>query len=409
LGVIIKKTTESPNEILRKQAIEEYQLLGTERDPNLDEITLLACELLEVPSCMISIFDKERQWFKSKVGIDINETPRDISFSKYAIDATDVFVIENSRTDERFKNNPFTISGEVLFYAGMPLINPKGIRFGTLCVIDHTPRQMSEHQKGIMRLLAKQVTNHLELKKNNELLIKSMNELVAAEKMQSLGQMAGGMAHEINNPLTIIRTKISLLKIKLDRGEIQSTEQYSQFLDDLDNSAYRIEKIVKSLLYFSRGIRPELTENLNSEQIYEACLPHIAEKIDDIKFTFINNSKNAYFSGNKEQIVQVMLNLINNSIDAMTNSVEKKLFLESYVKNDHFIFRLTDTGQGIEQNIQKKIMEPFFTTKDVGKGQGLGLSLSRGIIQNHGGTLELIETSSVGTSFQITFPVVKEN
>lgn len=408
MGVIIKKATESPNEILRKQAIEEYQLLGTERDPNLDEITLLACELLEVPSCMISIFDKERQWFKSKVGIDINETSREISFSKYAIDATDVFVIEDSRADERFKNNPFTLSGEVLFYAGMPLINPKGIRFGTLCVIDHSPRQMSEHQKGIMRLLAKQITNHLELKKNNELLKKSMNELIAAEKMQSLGQMAGGMAHEINNPLTIIRTKISLLKIKLDRGEIQSTEQYSRFLNDLDNSAYRIEKIVKSLLYFSRGIRPELNEDLNSEQIYESCLPHIADRIDDIKFNFINNSQNASFRGNKEQIVQVMLNLINNSIDAMTNSIEKKLFLESYIKDDHLIFRLTDTGQGIDRNIQKKIMEPFFTTKEVGKGQGLGLSLSRGIIQNHGGTLELLETSAVGTSFQITFPLVKE-
>lgn len=357
---------------------------------------------------MISIFDKERQWFKSKVGIEINETPRNISFSQYAIDATDVFVIENTRRDERFKNNPFSLSGEVMFYAGMPLINPQGIRFGTLCVIDHSPRTLSEHQKGIMRLLAKQITNHLELKKNNELLKQSMDKLVAAEKMKSLGQMAGGMAHEINNPLTIIRTKISLLKVNLQKGEMQSVDQIVRFLTDLDFAAFRIEKIVKSLLYFSRGIKPELSELLNAKQIYEACMPHLIDRLGDIKFNFLDKSKDAQLNGSKDQIVQVMLNLLNNSIDAMLTSTLKELTFESFVKDDKLIFRIKDTGHGIDQKDLKKIMEPFFTTKEVGKGQGLGLSLSRGIIQNHGGTLKLLNTSSGGTSFQITFPLVKK-
>lgn len=392
----------------RQKVIEEYQLLNTGPDEDLDEITKIASELLEVPSCMISIFDKQRQWFKSKIGIDLNETPRDISFSQYAIDSEDVFEIPNTMADPRFKTNPFaTGAPHVLYYAGMPLINPEGVRFGTLCIIDHAPRKLSNLQKGIMKLLAKQITNHLELKKNNELLKKSMEDLVEAEKMKSLGQMANGMAHEINNPLTIIRSKISQFSARLERGETQTEAQWDKFLKDLDNSAFRIEKIIKSLVYFSKGIKPDLNQSLTPKIILEACLPHLGYKLHDINFSVVDNSEGKTFKGNKEQIIQVILNLMDNSIDAMSDSDEKKLLFESFVDGEKIIINIKDTGSGIKKKDQSKIMEPFFTTKEVGKGMGLGLPLSLGIIENHGGTIHLLESGTGGSSFQISLPMEK--
>jgi signal transduction histidine kinase len=394
----------------RQKVIGEYQLLDTGPDEDLDEITKIASELLEVPSCMISIFDKNRQWFKSKYGIELTETPRDVSFSQYAIDSEDVFEIPNTMSDPRFKTNPFAVGDpHVLYYAGMPLINPKGVRFGTLCIIDHTPRRLTNLQKGIMKLLALQITNHLELKKNNELLKKSMEDLVEAEKMKSLGQMANGMAHEINNPLTIIRSKIAQLSLRIERGETQTEEQQNKFLRDLDASAFRIEKIIKSLVYFSKGLKPDLAQSLTSQQVIDASLPYLKYHLHNIDFTILDKTDGKTFKGNKEQIVQVLLNLLNNSIDAMSETPEKKLLFESYIEGDNFIINIRDTGSGIDKKDQNKIMDPFFTTKEVGKGMGLGLSLSLGIIVNHGGTIHLLESGSRGTSFQITLPIEKKS
>lgn len=140
-----------PDETLRLRALRTAQVLDTQADERLDSITRLACKLLETPIALVSLVDAERQWFKSRQGLDVTETPRAVSFCGHAILSDELFVIEDSLRDPRFADNPL-VAGEprVRAYAGYPIKSQLGYRLGTLCVIAHEPRRFSERDREIL-------------------------------------------------------------------------------------------------------------------------------------------------------------------------------------------------------------------------------------------------------------------
>lgn len=162
----MKKAAFPENEAKRLEALQKYNILDTVPEPSFDDITRLASHISNTPVALISLVDRERQWFKSKIGIDIQETPRDISFCSHAILDPDILVVPDTHEDERFSDNPLVTSEHnIRFYAGSPLITSKGEALGTLCVFDRTPRNLDETQKESLRALARQVMNQLELRK----------------------------------------------------------------------------------------------------------------------------------------------------------------------------------------------------------------------------------------------------
>ncbi len=150
------------NEKERLKALESYSILDTEAEREFDRLTELASLICNVPISLISLIDKDRQWFKSKTGLDVPETHRDISFCQYAIKEENVFEITDATKDGRFKNNPL-VTGEpnIRFYAGYPLIDPNGFALGTLCVIDREPRILSAEQQKALALLGKEVVSQI--------------------------------------------------------------------------------------------------------------------------------------------------------------------------------------------------------------------------------------------------------
>jgi len=152
------------NEAERLKALREYSILDTLPEQALDDLTTLAAQLCGTPIAMISLVDEHRQWFKSRVGTDMTETARDISFCSHAVRQHDLFTVKDATEDERFADNPL-VTGEpkIRFYAGAPLINPRDSALGALCVIDHVPRVLTGLQEQALWVLSRQVMTHLEL------------------------------------------------------------------------------------------------------------------------------------------------------------------------------------------------------------------------------------------------------
>jgi len=155
------------HEARRLKVLWQYDILDTVPEEVFDDLTELAARICEAPIALISLVDEDRQWFKSKVGITVNETSRDISFCSRAIKQQDLFIIPDATKDLRFADNPLVTSNpKIRFYAGAPLVAPDGEALGTLCVIDKVPRELRMEQQQALRVLARHVMTQLEIRRH---------------------------------------------------------------------------------------------------------------------------------------------------------------------------------------------------------------------------------------------------
>jgi GAF domain-containing protein len=170
------------NEAARVAALQKYAILDSEPEQGFDDLTLLASYISRTPIALISLVDENRQWFKSKIGVSVSETSRDIAFCSTAILQTDVFVIPDTLQDERFRNHPMVISEPgIRFYAGAPLITEEGFALGTLCVLDKRPRDFSSDQREALKALSRLVLAQLEFRRNLVLLKEALNDRTKEE------------------------------------------------------------------------------------------------------------------------------------------------------------------------------------------------------------------------------------
>jgi signal transduction histidine kinase len=175
------KAPELPhNEAERLKALRGYEILDSLDEQEYDDITSVASEICQTPICVISLIDENRQWFKSKVGLDATETSREVSFCGHAIlQPNDVMIVPDAREDERFHDNPLvTGNPDIVFYAGVPLVDDNGFALGTLCAIDTKPREITQQQIKALKILSKKVIALLSIKKKNSELEQSKQFLI---------------------------------------------------------------------------------------------------------------------------------------------------------------------------------------------------------------------------------------
>lgn len=245
---------------------------------------------------------------------------------------------------------------------------------------------------------------------NSDVTEQVLNELkiMSSAKMSSLGEMAGGIAHEINNPLTIIMAKAGQLEAKIAQGRAEP-EVIRVSLSKIIATCERIAKIIKGLREFSRNSEfdPMLKTPIQSilDTTLELCRERFRNQGIDLRIQLDGNE--TALECREIQISQALMNLLSNAYDAILNCNEKWIELSVKREGDRIKISVTDSGRGISDEVVMKMMQPFFTTKEIGKGTGLGLSITQGIVEDHHGTLKYEKSPEGHTRFVIDLPLVQ--
>lgn len=240
------------------------------------------------------------------------------------------------------------------------------------------------------------------------------NSLVHAGRLAAIGELSSGVAHDINNPLTVIllSNEMMLKELERDHSDPQRmVEKVTGHATDIQRASKSIQKLADHLRNFSRGMA-EQYETLDLADVLADALFITSNKLNKSGIALENSVKKGHLnvSGMPNQLEQVFVNLIGNACDAMAGSEKRKLTIKaSSTEWDNlpcWQLEFSDTGAGIPEEIQEDIFHSFFTTKEKGKGTGLGLSISRGIIRDHKGEIYLQSKKGRGTSFFVLIPKV---
>lgn len=524
-----------PQESERIKALADLQILDSLPEKEFDHITRLAAYVCQTPIALISLVDTDRQWFKSKHGLSIDSTSRDVSFCSHAILKDSALVVDDAREDMRFRDNPLVTGEERFqFYAGVSIKDPvKHLPIGTLCVIDRGARRLSSEKLELLEALADQVNLLLRVRNDyrnlrqiekqmrihrtafdqmlegmvfqnfkdeiigfnpsalkhlglteSQLLRKSSFDpdwsavkadgtpfepyehpsvmamttgktqenvlmgiktgdrktrwlmvnsspicidseqhathtvttfadvtdlktaeelLVNAAKMSSLGEMAANMAHEINSPLAIINISAHQIREALSDTPAHLELAISK-AEKIQQTVRRIDGIITGLRNYSRSVAQEKLENVSLTAVLEETTLLCAERLrsHDIRLE-LDLSGVDQVRAHHTPLLQIFVNLISNAVDAIAGTKDAWIRVSSDMRDGLLEIAVTDCGRGIPLHVQKKMMNPFFTTKGPGKGTGLGLGISQKLAEKMGATLRY-NPAAANTQFLITLP-----
>jgi len=301
--------------------------------------------------------------------------------------------IRGFASDELWTNTPYLWAGAVSFFATI---------FMAVFLTDSIARSLRKREKELLLTKTQLEKKSHELSLANQELIRKQSLLIQSEKLASLGKLSAGVAHELNNPLTGILNFSNFIK-----DYCQNQWQVQHDIEVVIRETERCKKIIKGLLDFARQTQPEeKREDLVAvlKKTVSLVESHKDFKNIEIIKDFSENLPMIMFD--RDQIQQVFMNMIVNAQEAMP--VGGKLYLRAGMSADKkfVVISFTDTGAGISEENLDKIFDPFFTTKEM--GTGLGLSVSLGIIENHGGRLEVRSAAGKGSTFTVKLPVEKE-
>lgn len=331
----------------------------------------------------------------------------------------DPIVLEDAKKmNGDFFSDPYFVEKHPRSVLCLPMV-----RYGKLCGILYfennlAPNVFSKHRLQVLKIISTQVAISLEnayfyeklemkVKERTDQLELERSKTVFASRLAMLGQMAGGIAHEINNPLMIITGSVNMLTSMLKRDE-KNPEKFNKYLNNIAATSDRIGKIVKSLMQFSGygGYKRELLPDLTRE-IRETIVLY-TEKMKQEGIELMLTSPEGKISVHfvPQYLRMILISLLNNSFDSIKNDQGPKWIKVDLKLIDHIVeISISDSGKHIPKDVQEKLFVPFFTTKDVGQGTGLSLSVAKGIVEENFGTI-VFDPRSKYNRFLIQLPVV---
>jgi len=525
------------DEARRLEALRRYDVLDTPAERAFDDLTGLASQVCGTPISLVSLVDAERQWFKSRVGVDLTETPREFSFCAHTILGRDVLVVSDTLADARFSDNPFVLAPpNIRFYAAAPLVTPEGYRLGTLCVMDVTPRTLEDAARGALEALARQAVAQLEIRRlaaellaargardatlealrsaedrfrslfenlpigfyqttpdgriiaaNRSLLrmlgyasfeelsrrnleqdfeadysraafrerlerdgeirglevtwtrrdgttlwlrenakvlrnsdgsvlcyegtIEDISERKRVEKAKE--ELASIVSHELRTPLTSIRGTLEWLAVRIPHG---LPPKAARAVDIARSAARRMERLIGDLLDMERlesgrtafDLRPVPLGPILAHAI-DANEPYAREL--HVRLAYAGCEPGLRVSVDADRLIQVVTNLLSN---ATRFSTPGAVVTVSVARHDGNVkVSVVDRGPGIPEAFQSRVFERFARGHAADPrhkgGSGLGLSITRAIVEKLGGHIGFVTEAGAGTTFYFDLPEYRES
>jgi signal transduction histidine kinase/CheY-like chemotaxis protein len=395
------------NEAKRLEALYRYNILDTLPEAAFDRITRIASYLLEVPIAVVSLIDQNRQWFKSRQGLDAQETSRDLAFCAHTILHNRPLVVPDATKDPRFLRNPL-VRGvpNIRFYAGAPLTTPDGFNIGTLCAIDtEIHMQLDEQKLEMLSDLATMVVDELELR-----------VVLQKEKMSNYAKSSflANMSHEIRTPMNGI---IGMAGLILESGLTSKQETYAKIMAE---SAESLLVIINDILDFSKIEAEKMQLEHTPFNMFTLCenlAASFSSQCNPKMISFIlhyDQEAARYVLGDPGRIRQIIFNLLSNAVKFTEKG--SIVFSVTQLKGEDqgksiLQITVTDTGIGIAKEMQGMLFKKFAqvdasTTRRYG-GTGLGLAICKELAQLMDGDVTVQSAVGEGASFILTLPLEK--
>lgn len=395
----MQSAPQHPQESKRIAELARLDVLDTEDEEALDELTELASSICGTPISLISLIDTDRQWFKSRVGLDAHETPREFAFCAHAILQPDLFEVTNALEDERFHDNPLVSSDpNIRFYAGEPLVTDNGMPIGTLCVIDQKPKKLTQEQKRALKILAKQVVGQLELRINYKKLKRVDLE---REKIFSV------IAHDLRSPFNGILGLSKMLNEKAATIERKTIQMMSEKILE---SSLQVFQIIDELMQWTQqrlGRNQIKISPCNLALMVKETIDLLADALKLKGLTYnVQVGDSVEVLADAAIIKMILRNLISNAIKY--SNANESIDIDATIQASEIIVSVTDKGQGVSSEVMNSLFkESVDSQSDTQglKGTGIGLSLCAELIVTQNGKIWVDKNYTQGARIQFSLPL----
>lgn len=391
------------NEEERLSALYSYNIMDSLPEKDYDNLTKIASEICQTPVALITFMDRERQWFKSKVGVELTENARDYTFCAHGmIDSQEPLVVNNATEDPRFEKNPLVTGPyHVRFYAGVQLVDKDGFPLGSICVLDVVNKEISESQLNTLKILGEQVMRLLELRKNIVALENTQQNLLRINK--HLKDYDYIISHDLKAPLRNMKHLAEAISEIYGEQIDTKGQKYLQLMNDTAEDAI---SYVNGILNYSQATH-QIENPSETVDLHELVTLVIEQEKPPGQLSVSLPGQLPVLEGSRAAFRQIFSNLINNAIKY--NDKEKGWIKVLYKEDEqHHNFQIVDNGKGIPEEKIGSIFALFFmvdkTEKTNSKSSGVGLSIVKNLITEMKGKIMAKSTLGEGTTFDFFIP-----
>lgn len=389
------------NEPERLQELYRLELLDTPYETEFDELVQLASQICNTPMSLISLIDRDRQWFKARKGLEPPGTPRDVSFCAHAILGSGCFVVNDTQDDDRFVDNPLVTGDPHLrFYAGVPLTTESGHNLGTICILDTVPRDLTRDQEQALTMLSGLAMKLFEGRIHNKLLHQKQKRLQELSQTQS--RIISIVSHDVRNPLGSLRSMLDMMEAGLLDPE-ETAEMLAVGKRQVDSTTEMLNNLVDwgSMQLQNRPPEKRLL-NLHDLVTSKFAKFQVAARLKSNRL--VNDVPDDFTVESDENALRFVLrNLVSN---AMKFTEGGRICIGAYRDADgRGRVQVTDTGMGMSEEVRSRLFAAHHRQSALGtqreKGSGLGLVLVQEYLDKIGGRVEVRSELGKGTEVEV--------